>query len=194
VNTNALAKLYGRLTPRERLPLLMAAFARKDEAELGRLTLSAPKECFRLPDYHGLSEGLALASLLHLLELLDTAALYWRTSGLLAEWEASPDKDASPEKCDGVLKMCAYVFTAKLDGWRRFCAELKADPELLMDRLPGYDTVKRVEEGARHIAFTPEEATAWVRRRGGETAEAVKVETEAAGLWAVVNSWAERWS
>jgi hypothetical protein len=171
----------------------MAAFARKDEAELGRLTLSAPKECFRLPDYHGLSEGLALASLLHLLELLDMAALYWRASGMLAEWEALTDKDAPSEQCDGILKICAYVFTAKLDGWRRFSAELKADPELLLAGLPGYDTVKRVEAGARAIAFTPEEATAWVRRKGDERAEPVTVETEAAVLWATVNSWVERW-
>jgi hypothetical protein len=110
------------------------------------------------------------------------------------------DKDAAAEKLDGPLKMFAYAFTTKLDGWRRFCAELQADPELLMAGLPGYDTVKDIEEEARAIAFTPEEATAYLQRKCDETAEAVtveievvKVETEAAGLWMVVNSWVERW-
>jgi hypothetical protein len=200
MNTNTLAKLYDRLTPRERLPLIMAASARGDELEKDRLRRSAPQVGYRLPDYHGLSEGLLLGCLLHLLEVLDVAALYWRVSGLLAGWEALTDKDAAAEKLDGPLKMFAYAFTAKLDGWRRFCAELQVDPELLMAGLPGYDTVKRIEEEARAIAFTPEEATAYLQRKCDETAaavqveiEAVKVETEAAGLWAVANSRVELW-
>jgi hypothetical protein len=143
-----------------------------------------------------------LASLLHLLELLDLAALYCRVSGLVAEqeaWEAWTDKDASAEKFDRTLKLCAYVFTTNLDGWRLFCAELKEDPELLAG-LPGYDTVKRTEAAARAIAFTREEATAYLQSKCDETAEAVEVEievvtveTEVAGLWAVMNSRVERW-
>ena len=35
MNTNGLAKLYDRLTPKERLPLILAASARGDEAEQG---------------------------------------------------------------------------------------------------------------------------------------------------------------
>ena len=39
MNTNGLARLYDRLTPRERLPLIMAASARGDEMERERLVL-----------------------------------------------------------------------------------------------------------------------------------------------------------
>src|SRR5690348_146268 len=96
MNTNGLANLYDRLTPKERLPLIMAASARGDEVERERLANSAPREGFRLPDYHGLGEGLLLASLFHLLELLDLAALYWQTGGLLEQWEAFSDEDDPP--------------------------------------------------------------------------------------------------
>jgi hypothetical protein len=58
MNTKVLAKLYDRLTPRERLPLILAASARNDEVEGQRLAQSAPRMALRLPDYHGLGEGL----------------------------------------------------------------------------------------------------------------------------------------
>jgi hypothetical protein len=89
--------------------------------------------------------------------------------------------------------MFAYVFTVKLDGWRRFCAEFKVDADLLMNDLPGYDTENRTEEAARIMACTPEEAAAWMRERGNDTIEAPKVETGSASLWAFVNSRAEWW-
>jgi hypothetical protein len=99
-----------------------------------------------------------------------------RRNGLAQTWECSPT-----------------LLTAKLDGGRRFCAECKIDPELLLSHLPGYDTVRRTEEAARIMACTPEEATAWLRERGNETVEAPKVETVSASLWAFVNSRAEWW-
>lgn len=195
MNTNGLAKLYEHLTPKERLPLIIAASARGDEVERDRLAHSAPREGFRLPDYHGLSEGMELVSLFHLLELLDAAALYWQTGGMLAEWEVLTEEgeDKPPKRLRATVGVFAYVFTTKLDGWRRFCSEFKVDPDLLMSELPGYDTVKRTEEAARIAACTPEEATAWMRQRGDETAEALTVETVAASLWAFVNSRAGWW-
>jgi hypothetical protein len=195
MNTNSLAKLYDRLTPRERLPLIMAASARGDEAERDRLTRSAPREGFWLPDYHGLGEGMLLASLFHLLELLDVAALYWQTGGMLEQWQifSEEEEDAPTKKLRRTVGMSGYIFTTKLEGWRRFCAEFKADPELLMNSLPGYDTVKRTEEAARISACTPEEANAWIREKGGETAKTLTVETVVASLWEFVNSRAEFW-
>jgi hypothetical protein len=195
MNTNGLAKLYDRLTPKERLPLILAASARGDEAERDRLSRSAPRVGFWLPDYHGLGEGMLLASLFHLLELLDVAALYWQTGGILAEWEqfSEGEEDAPTKKLRRTNRAFAYVFTTKLEGWRRFCSEFKADPEVLMNGLPGYDTVKRTEEAARIMACTPEEANAFMREKGGETAKALTVETVVASLWAFVNSRVEFW-
>jgi hypothetical protein len=195
MNTNGLAKLYEHLTPKERLPLILAASARGDEVERERLARSAPKEGFRLPDYYGLAEGMQLVSLLHLLELLDVAALHWQAGGMLAEWEALSEEgeENPPKRLRATVGVFAYVFTTKLDGWRRFCSEFNVDPELLMNALPGYDTVKRTEAAARRAACTAEKATAWLRERGNGTATALTVETVAASLWEFVNSRAEWW-
>ena len=51
MNTKGLAKLYDRLRAAERLPLLVAASARGDEAEAQRLRRSAPRAARLLPDY-----------------------------------------------------------------------------------------------------------------------------------------------
>jgi hypothetical protein len=88
MNTNGLAKLYDRLTPKERLPLILAASARGDQTEQDRLAHSAPKKEWRMPDYYGLAEAMLFASLFHLLQLLDVAALFWQVNGLLEQEEA----------------------------------------------------------------------------------------------------------
>ena len=73
----------------------------------------------------------------------------------LSEWQAWADKDEddSLKRMDAKVRMWAYVLTAKRDGWRRFCAEFQVDPDLLLNDVPAYDTVKRSEEAARLLAF-----------------------------------------
>lgn len=198
MNTNGLAKLYYRLTPKERLPLILAASARGDEAERNRLAHSAPKEAFGLPDYHGRAEGMQLVSLLHMLELLDAAALYLQASGMLAEWAAfaaltKEEEDAPTKRLRATVKTFAYLFMVKVEGWKRFFSEFNVDPDLLMKDLPGFATVQSTEEAARLTAFTPDEATAWARQRGGETAGVPTAEDVAVSLSAFVNEWAKRW-
>ena len=195
MNSKCLAKLYDRLTPRERLPLILASSARGDDVEGQRLAQSAPRMALRLPDYHGLGEGLFLASLFHLIGVLDVAALFWLTQGRLAEWQswADKDEDDSLNRLDAKVRMWAYVLTAKRDGWRRFCAEFQVDPELLLSDVPGYDTVKRSEEAARLLAFSVDEARAWLRKTSTATAEVVTAESEAAAIWGFVNSREQWW-
>jgi hypothetical protein len=195
MNTNGLAKLYEHLSPKERLPLIMAASARGDEAERNRLAYSAPKEEFRRPDYWGVAEGMRLASKFHLLELLDLAAFYWETSGLLGEWEVLTDeaRQGPPKLLYTTVAATAYMFLTKLDGWRRFCSGFPCDPEQLMKHLPGLATVRRTEESARLRACTHEEATLWMREEGNKSAEALTVETVAASFWAFVNDRSGWW-
>jgi hypothetical protein len=193
MNTKGLAKLYDRLTPRERLPLILAASARDDDVEGQRLAQSAPRMALRLPDYHGLGEGLFLASLFHLIGVLDVTALFWLTQERLAEWTAWADEDDSLNRLDAKVRMWAYVLTAKRDGWRRFCAEFQVDPELLLNDVPGYDTVKRSEVAARLVAFSVDEARVWLRKTSTATAEVVTAESEVAAIWGFVNSREQWW-
>lgn len=195
MNTNGLAKLYDNLTPKERLPLILAASARRDDAERNRLAQSAPREAYRLQDYYGLAEGLLLVSLIHLLELLDAAALYWRASGILAEWEAltEQEEDAPTKRLRATVKVLASVLTIKIDGWKRFCCDLNVDCDVLMKGFPGFATVLQAEEAARLTAFTADELTAWMWQRDGETAKAPTAEDVADSLSASLNGWARRW-
>jgi hypothetical protein len=165
MNTDHLARHYEVLTPWERLPLIVAASARADEVEKDRLARSAPKNGFRVPDYWGLAEGLDDLVKLYVLKQLDLAALYWRLAGLLEQepWDRptrqEPQRD---ERRWQLLKMLAYRYVVRADGWRLLCAELPIDPEVLMRELPGYDAVQQMEQVARLIAFSAEEALAFL--------------------------------
>ena len=86
MNANGPTRHYDKLTPRERLPLIVAAVDRGDDAEADRLTRSAPRDGIRLPNYHGLAEGMLLASLFHMMTQLDRIALYWQAEGIVDQY------------------------------------------------------------------------------------------------------------
>jgi hypothetical protein len=65
MNTNGLARHYDKLTAWERLPLLLAAIGRGDDAEAERLASSAPTRTAQVAHYYGLWDGLALLSVCH---------------------------------------------------------------------------------------------------------------------------------
>jgi hypothetical protein len=197
MNTKGLAKMYDQLTPEERLPLILAASIRGDEAEKKRLARSAPTNLFRLPDYHALGEGILLLSLFHTIELLDLVTSYWRAGFALFDNRLLPngkESKARGERLLGELRMLAYLFTVEADAWKRLCAEMNMDAEFLLKDVPGYPTVARLEETIRITAFTPEEATAFLRKAGDETAQADTVDTELAMMHEFLNSRAEWWS
>jgi hypothetical protein len=194
MNTNGLAKLYEHLTPAERLPLILAASARGDEAERNRLARSAPKAAFRLPDYHGLAEAMRFASMLQLIELLDAAAYYWQSVGLLEQEILGAKKDKElRNRFEKMTRIFAYLFVVKLDGWRLFCARHNYDTDFLLRGLPGYGTVCRAEEEAREMAFTPEEADEWAKRSRKDAPRLIRPEDEAAAIGVLVKSHAQWW-
>jgi hypothetical protein len=197
MNTNGLAKLYDCLSPRERLPLIVAAVDRGDAAEADRLAHSAPMRVHRLPDYHGLAEGLLLLSLFHLLTLQERAARFWNTLAVLedsviARRGAAPTGDRD-QRLHSVARLWAYLYTVEAEAWKRLAAELNLDPETLLRDLPGYGTLRDTEEVIRLMAFTEEEATAYLRQRGGTEVRPVTVEKVLADLWAVLHSRVAWW-
>src|SRR5262245_50399752 len=110
MNTHGLARLYDRLTPRERLPLIMAASGRGDETERERLARSAPREEFRVPDYFGLADGIQMLALFHIIEVLKLTTLYWHASALLTDEDfratAGPDRR---DRLLGTIRAFAYL-------------------------------------------------------------------------------------
>jgi hypothetical protein len=76
MNTKALSNSYDVLTPEERLPLIHAASARGDEVEIDRLIRSAPRVRYSASHHFPLADAFDTVSLLHLIDLLATAADY----------------------------------------------------------------------------------------------------------------------
>src|SRR6516165_10141249 len=111
MKTDCLARLYDRLTPRERLALIVAATARGDEADRARLVASGPTSLFRVPDYYGLAEGLRSLAVLHVARMLDLAARYWHASGLLAQEGDFRRRAGQAERVGrlGAARMLAYL-------------------------------------------------------------------------------------
>jgi hypothetical protein len=196
VNTKTLAKMYDVLTPFERLPLIIAASERGDDAEADRLARSAPRMDVRLPHYHGLGEGLLLLSLLHTIGQLELGLMYWHVSALAADWEEFEVDEKDRERAERMwacARMAAYRFCVQADAWKQLFGELKIDPEALLRDLPCHDTLHRMEELARLMAFTAEEATAQLRRHGPADTEAPTVEGAARAMRAFIDSRVKWW-
>jgi hypothetical protein len=75
MNTNGLARLYDKLTPWERVPLIIAAGARGDQEEPERLKNAAPTHLYEVPDYHRLREAMYQLANLQLIIQMDLALL-----------------------------------------------------------------------------------------------------------------------
>ena len=176
MNTKHLAKLYDQLTPHERVPLIMAAGARGDQAEQKHLTASAPKETYEVPNYYGLAKALKEAGYFHLLTLLELAANFWQWWGLWMSYglretgETGTKKSRGQNKflqrlerrAGGIVRYYASRFVAHVEGWKQFCSELQIDPEAQLNFMIGWETIRRTEESARNLAFTDEEAALFV--------------------------------
>ena len=176
--TNPAGRLYYYLTPRERLPLLIAAAKRDDAVEHSQLQFTAPKEKFESPDYFAHARAFGEAAHYHLLTLLDLGTHFWRWWGLwLIRGQRNQKVDGLPgnrgaraktdkelERRAGCLvRYYAARFVAHVDGWKQFCSELHIDPAALLDFMIGWDNVVETESQARELAFTPEEALQFVR-------------------------------
>jgi hypothetical protein len=195
MNTNGLAKLYGQLTARERLPLIVAATARGDEADRARLVASGPTSLFRVPDYYGLAEGLRSLAVLHVARMLDLAARYWHASGLLAQEADFRGRAGKAERARrlGAARMLAHLLVVNAEAWRHFCSEMQLDGDLLLKHLLGHETLTRAEEVARLMAFTPEEATAWARQTNGESAVVPTSDAVVASMREFLERHSGRW-
>ncbi len=124
MNTESLARHYGKLKPRERFPLLVAAFERGDEAERERLLQTAPRVTFGLPDYWGIATAFDSLANFTFLTLLDLAGQYLRAFDRAAYPRREGDEDPL-EGWDEVL-LVGYEFLAHLEGWRSFCRSCRS--------------------------------------------------------------------
>lgn len=77
MNTKGLARLYDRLTPSERLPLIIAAAERGDDAEADRLANAAGRITLSMSDHSPYAHAFDELATLIFLELLEDAGNYF---------------------------------------------------------------------------------------------------------------------
>ena len=196
MNTKGLTGLYDRLTPLERLPLIMAAMERGDELEADRLSRSAPRIALGLPNYHGLGEGVLLLSLFHMVEQLDLGLVFWRAQSMAAEWETFPVGPEDQERVDRLwdcVHMFGYRLCMEADAWRLVCAEMHADPEALLRDIRGFDSLRDTEKLARALLWTPEEAAAFLRKISVDETEVPTLERSAQNMRDLIDQRIRFW-
>ncbi len=194
MNTKTLAGLYDRLTPAERYPLILAAMKRGDDIEVDRLSASASRVAFQLPDYEGFAEGLRFLSLLHMIEQLNLGLIFWRDIGLSQKCKASPDGPEDLELAESLwenARMAGYRLCVDADALRLVCTELKVDPDDLLRDLPGFDVVEQAERHARPALWTYEEASAYLKKISG--GEVPNVEQTAQSMRTLIKDRVEWW-
>lgn len=173
VDTSNLARHYDKLTPWERLPLIVAANQRDDGAEAERLARSAPRQTMSVSDYYGLGKGVEEAVIWYLTEQLAAAAELWRGLFLcdqeMAEWERKARRRRGEEPPDlfapGV-RLAGYAIQVFAEGWRLFCADMTLDPAALLKPFGCASIIDRAERTARVFAFDAGQALAYARTAG----------------------------
>jgi hypothetical protein len=187
---SAVARHYGLLTPEERFRLILAAGARADEAERGRLLGAGRRITLGMPDHAPYAHAFAELSVLIFAELLDGAAEYLEAF-LRADGAEAPDADevvdgqdkkdaaegaeagagaagpgeegrSATERLLGVALAAGFLLKSKADGWKLFCARLGVPPLAAWAGLPGLARLERALALAERAAFAPEDMVRWL--------------------------------
>jgi hypothetical protein len=206
MNAKAIARHYGSLTPEERFRLILAAGARRDEAERDRLANASGRITFSVRDFQPYAQAFDELNLLIFIELSDEAAGYFE-----AFRQAEPsddfddlDDDGEEEEEDGeteeepeakaeladeaderplwqrsldIALAAGFVLRAMSDGWKLFCERLNLPPFWLWEKLPGFDRLQRALTVAEKAAFVPEGMVRWLNRIRPEGKPEVTVES-----------------
>lgn len=154
----SIAKHYNHLTPRERMPLILAADARGDDIEVGRLIDSAPRVGYKFP--HHLAFAMAFREVfdIHYMELLAIATQVW----LSFAWLFRPEK--RDDNGDSVVA-CSHQFRSQWEGWIAFCNDLAIDPFVFMKYMPGYELVKHTAHSTQQFIAAAERVDPAIRER-----------------------------
>jgi hypothetical protein len=127
-------KLYETFTPRERLALFFDAMARKDYAEVDRLTDTCERKSYRMQDAAYLQNlQYVHVSCLHALLMISGAK--FRAMAALGVLVHAHNKKALKKLRDKAIDVYIAAIGQILgtwEAWREFCAMAGVDPEAVM--------------------------------------------------------------
>jgi hypothetical protein len=166
-----LTQFYDRLTVWERIPLLIAADARKDEAEYGRLFATSPVRTWRFSEHLMAEMALHTLALTYIGEQLDAAANYF-----FALWRLEDPADPRPDDWLLAAESAAYFFTANAEAWRQFCDGLGIAPGELTAANRGGLFLAYCKERMPENAPTAEALSARFARNGRDVTQLVTAE------------------
>lgn len=195
IHAKTLQRQYDKLTPRERVALILEAAKRGDASERDALQRTAPTRSYQIGHHHGTLEALQLVAHAHLIFQLDRA-LSVAMLGFIAEDTNANDamKPSLPTRAYRAACIGAYAFCVQADAWRAFCAELGIDPELAFY---GFDNARCMlefnEKIAREFAYTYEETRAELVKDFGANSEPITVERALNDMRAVFNDLVGLW-
>lgn len=159
MNTSRLAKLYDALSPAERLPLVVAACHRGDEAECRRLIDTAPTCGLEVSHHYLHARALERLTFGYLARQLELLAGYWHGLGPAAG-------KADVPAYVGVL---AYLFCANADAWELFCRRLGVEPAAVLAGLTGAELIESQGPLVRLLTAGRSDVGAFYRQQGRDT-------------------------
>ena len=124
---------YDRLTPKERLSLLLEAATRGDDQEHLALMVSAPKEHYTVSHHYFLANAFGHLAAVHVCQCLSLGILMLIGKGVLHHAVDNNEAD-QVESCMGDLAMEILTQDA---AWQRFCDDNGVDPEHMLAELSG---------------------------------------------------------
>ena len=127
----------------------------------------------------------------HLVEMLDLGVLFWKLDGMLDELAASGKPVEQVGQSELHLRLLAHRIRTEREGWALFTAGLNIPPTTVLAHMPGYSTLRELDEAVATTAFSsaePENLPEGVTR-AVPTAEGV-----AAGLRQAFDHLAAQWA
>lgn len=166
MNTKTITRHYASLTPEERFRLIVAAGARGDKAEQGRLVSAGRRITLSMQDHAPHAHAFSALSLHTFIELLADAADYFealhRPDDATDFTDDEPDDNTAEQAEDEDAGEVAenegrtiaddwfslalareFILKTKANGWKLYCERMSIPPFASWTFLPGFDRLQR---------------------------------------------------
>lgn len=175
MRSNGLAKLYGELTPRERLAAMAAAGARGDHTEEERLAGSSPWVPVEVPSHQHFAGALRALADAHVRGQLDLTAQYFRALAWAQEDEgqlpagrrrnadlaAGQRLDSTAQRYWRMAGVLAHLFLLRQRAFEAVLREQGIDPTDLRAAYYPFEILDDMGVEAPVMACSPEEFAGW---------------------------------